>query len=221
SRGMYYRTLIALAPHTAIARVREPLDRAFPGRRILDYRSPDPQVTWFMDRASAALGAIGLLVLILAVLGAAISMWAHLERRLDSMAAMRAVGGNSRSIASVLIVQMAMLAAAGCALGIAGAIGVERAAAVAIPGLLHLSIPTAWNWVAPAACALIGFAAAIVIPLPVLLRAMRVHPSRILRRYMTESERASVGYRRIARWPFAIRHGALNLLRPGSHATVL
>jgi putative ABC transport system permease protein len=220
-RGMYYRTVLALPPGMPVGPVRELLDQAFPGRRILDYRSPDPQVLWFIERATAVLSVIGLLVLLLAVIGAAVAMWAHLEPRLDSVAAMKALGGGSRTVAAVLLAEMAILAAAGCSAGIGGALVIESIAGRWIPRLFHLVIPASWNWGSPIVSAVAGFAAAMLIPLPVLLRAMRVRPNRILRRHVSEDEGAATWKPRIAGRSLAVRHGIANVLRPGSYTKVV
>jgi putative ABC transport system permease protein len=227
-RGMYYRTLLALPPGMAVDPVRVALDRVFPGRRILDYRTPDPQILWFLQRAATGLKSIGVFLLLLAALGAAVAMWSHIEPRLDSLAVMKVLGGRSRDTVLVFVVEMAILALAGCVLGTAGGLAAERFAARVVPQQFGLSIATPWNWTVPANAALAGFAAALLLPLPVLLAAVRVRPSRLLRRAMPEVENLGARVRKLraiargsGRLRFSLRHGIGNIVRPGSHARLV
>ena len=211
----YQRILLRLPRGVDPAPVGDELQRAFPGRKVLDYRHPDPQAAGVLEQIGRFLRAISAIVLLVGALAVTVALWSHIEQRMDSIAIVKILGGTWRQLLAIYGLQALWLAAAGSALGVAVGVAVERAVAAVIPRLFSIALALPWNFRAPAAAALAGLAAGMLAPLPVLMRLRRIRPNRILRRAVEASRPAPRFTRRL---PVALRHGVGNVLRPGNHA---
>jgi putative ABC transport system permease protein len=189
----YHRTLFRLPPGVDAGSLRAPLERAFPGRKVLDSAHPDEQAVGVLLAAGRFLRAAGAIALLLGVLAVAAAMWAHLEQRLDAIAILRALGGGWRQALAIYGLQTAGLALAGGALGAAAGLALERTLVEAAPRLFGLHLEAPWRLGPALAAGAAGWLAGVLVPLPILLRVRRVRPYRILRRAMREDEAGSGG----------------------------
>ena len=209
----YLRILFRLPRGMPPDALRRSLEAAFPGRKVLDYLRPDAQAAAILQKLQRSLGAIGAMVLLVGVIAVAISIWSHIEQRLDSIAVMKALGATSGRVLAVYFLQTAYLVLAGCVAGVILGIGLERAIVTLTPKLFSLSLDAPWNWRMPLQAAAAGFLAGIFVPVRALLRIRDVRPYLTLRRDMEEDRQMSRSRRGTAYWPAtAVAAGAALLL---------
>ena len=106
----------AAAP-TVIAALRQ----AFPGEgwRIRDPHDAAPGVTRFIDQTSLFMTLVGLTSLLVGGIGVANGVRAWLEARTRTIATLRCLGGSSRLVLAVCLIQVMTLAMCGVAIGLA------------------------------------------------------------------------------------------------------
>ncbi len=187
--GVYFQRFLFRLPErgAGVEDVAGALEQAFPGRKILDYRQPDPQISTLLRLASRFLQTINLLALLGSCLAVAMGLWSQMQVRLDSLAVLKVMGARSRDLLNIYVLECLCIAAAGSLLGMFGALAVESLTAAVIPRLLGLHGQPILHWSAPVRAALAGLLLGLVVPLPVISQVLRVRPARILRRAMAET----------------------------------
>jgi putative ABC transport system permease protein len=103
-------------PEATTAALRE----AFPGQgwRIRDARNAAPGVTRFIDQTSLFMTLVGLTSLLVGGIGVANGVRAWLDARARTIATLRCLGGSSRLVFAVCLIQVLSLAIAGVAIGL-------------------------------------------------------------------------------------------------------
>jgi putative ABC transport system permease protein len=155
--------------------------------RISDYHTPNQSVSRALERMTEFLSLIGMLSLLVGGLGVATTIHSYLQQKLDSIAVMKCLGGNSKQIIRVYLIQGALLGLAGSVLGIVLGYIVQLVFPTVLRGLLDL--PTELD-AAPSAAIqgfLIGLATTLLFLLPPLLAIRNVRPTRIFLREMPET----------------------------------
>lgn len=159
---------------------------------IADYRNPNPSVARGLDRMANFLSLIGLLALLVGGLGVATTIHTYLQQRLDSIAILKCLGGRSRQILRIYLLQGLLLGAAGSLLGVGLGYLVQMLFPPLLKGLIEL--PTHLE-LAPGV-ALQGFAIGIVATLlfllPPLLAIRKVRPVRVFLREMPETQYSTI-----------------------------
>jgi putative ABC transport system permease protein len=159
---------------------------------VADYRNPNPSVARGLDRMANFLSLIGLLALLVGGLGVATTIHTYLQQRLDSIAILKCLGGRSRQILRIYLLQGLLLGAAGSLLGVGLGYLVQMLFPPLLKGLIEL--PTHLE-LAPGA-ALQGFAIGIVATLlfllPPLLAIRKVRPVRVFLREMPETQYSTI-----------------------------
>lgn len=170
--------------------------------RIVDYRNPNPSVSRGLDRATAFLGLIGLLAVLLAGLGVSTTIQAYLRQKLDSIAIIKCIGGRSAQIIRIYMIQGLLLGTAGSALGI----GLGYAVQLLFPALLQglISLPAHLE-LAPGAAFqgfCVGICTTLLFMLPPLLSIRRISPVRVFLREMPETKPSP--WKRLRRDPLPV-----------------
>ena len=183
--GLFSETARILLPAgdepRAVARA---LRRALPGSDldIRDRYDAAPGARRLIDRLEYFLGFIGLASLLAGGLGVFGAVSAYLEARKPSIAMLKTLGAEGALIRDIYLIQVAILAALGIAIGL----GVGAAAPLAIGWLARgqLPIPALFAvYPAPLAKAgLFGLLAATAFSLEPLARARTTPPAALLRR---------------------------------------
>ena len=159
---------------------------------IADYRNPNPSVSRGLDRMAKFLSLIGLLALLVGGLGVATTIYTYLQQRLDSIAILKCLGGRSRQILRIYLLQGLLLGTVGSLLGVGLGYLVQLLFPPLLKGLLEL--PTHLE-PAPGA-ALQGFAigmvATLLFLLPPLLAIRKVRPARVFLREMPETQYSTI-----------------------------
>jgi putative ABC transport system permease protein len=164
------------------------LRTGFPrGGRISDYREPTPGLSRELNRMTNFLSLIGLLSLLVGGLGVAMTIHAYLQQKLDTIAILKCLGGRSRQIMRLYLIQGLLIGVLGSLLGVALGYVVQLLFPRLLKGLLE--IPTELE-LAPGAAVqgfLIGMLTTLLFLLPPLLAIRKVRPSRVFLREMPET----------------------------------
>ncbi|MGE0022634.1 MAG: ABC transporter permease [Hyphomicrobium sp.] len=94
-------------------------DLAQSGFVMADRRNPSPQVTRTLDRLRQFLTFLGLAALLVGGVGIASAVSTFIERRRNVIATMKAVGGTSRTVLWIFLVQVLVIALIGVVVGLA------------------------------------------------------------------------------------------------------
>jgi putative ABC transport system permease protein len=172
---------------SAVATLKERLEKLLPESQVTDYRETNPALTQGLDRATALLSLMSLVALVLGAVGVAMAMRAHLEQRLDTIAIMKAIGAGSGEIIRIYLIQTLMLGVLGAVLGIAFGTAVQMAfpyflgRLLNVPTSVHLQIRTILTGLGA------GVLTTLLFTLPPLLDIRGVRPVLIFRRAVEES----------------------------------
>jgi putative ABC transport system permease protein len=182
------RFLFKLEPGAPpVDEVSAEIKRALPESVIADFRQSHPIITNGLDRATTFLSLVSLIALIVGSIGVAMAMHAHLQQKMDHIAVMKSLGGTSREIIRIYMLQTLMLGLAG---GIAGVL-VGRAVEQVFPALINklFAIDTRMTWHIAASVQgiAVGVLTTLLFTLPPLLSIRKVRPALILRRDMPEA----------------------------------
>ena len=221
------------------------LREAFPsqGWRIREPRDAAPGVTRFIDQTSLFMTLVGLTSLLVGGIGVANGVRAWLEARARTIATLRCLGGSSRLIMAVCLIQVLTLASCGVLVGVG--VGAMLPIALAawlkdvlpVPPVLGiypgpLALAASYGLLTALAFSLWPLARAARIPGSALFRDSlvpeRVRPSRLLIGVVAGVVAALVGLtvatapdRRLALWFCAAALGTLALFRLGGVAVVV
>ncbi len=156
--------------------------------RITDYRDPNPSVSRGLQRAARFLSLIGLLALLVGGLGVSTTIHTYLRQKLDSIAILKCLGGRSKQIMRIYLVQGLVLGALGSALGV----GLGYLIQLLFPWLLKglVDLPTNLE-IAPGAAVqgfTVGILTTLLFLLPPLLAIRKIQPMRVFLREMPETK---------------------------------
>ena len=156
--------------------------------RITDYRDPNPSVTRGLERAANFLSLVGLLSLLVGGLGVSTTVRTYLQQKLDSIAILKCIGGRSRQIIRIYLLQGLVLGAVGSAIGT----GLGYLVQLLLPRLLRGLIDIPANLELAPGAAIQGFAIGIfttfIFLLTPLLAIRKVKPIRVFLREMPETQ---------------------------------
>jgi putative ABC transport system permease protein len=156
--------------------------------RITDYRNPNPSVSRGLERGARFLSLIGLLALLVGGLGVSTTVHTYLRQKLDSIAILKCLGGRSKQIIRIYLVQGLALGALGSAIGVALGYLMQ----LLLPRLLKGLVDLPANLELAPGAALQGFSIGIVTTLlfllPPLLAIRKIQPMRVFLREMPETQ---------------------------------
>ncbi len=153
-----------------------------PAFRVESASEAQPALRKTLSRIDRYLGLVALLSLLVGGAGAAWTLRAWLLSRLDAVAVLKCLGMRPREVFGLFLAQMVAL---GLLAGVLGSI-VGVLTLLAVPRLLHNLLPAAWIDPFPPLAILrgvgLGLGVGLLFSFPPLLEALRVPPSRVLRR---------------------------------------
>jgi putative ABC transport system permease protein len=188
------RYLFAVPPQTDVAAFRKRLQKVLPEAQVSDFRETNPTITQGVDRSTSVLSLVSLIALVLGAMAVAMTMRAHLQQRMDSIAMMKGLGATSSHILRIYVTQTLMLGCAGGAVGVLLGVGVDRLLPLLFHRLVDISPGRGISLESAAVGFFTGLLTTQLFTLPSLLEVRRVKPILILRRQMQEED---FGY---ARW---------------------
>jgi len=214
-----YRVLVGLTPDTDAGETRASLARAVtdPGVRIAAYDEAQPGLRRFFTQLTSYLGLVGLASLLVGGIGVAASVSAFIARQVPTIAALKALGAETRTLIATYVIQTQIVALAAGLAGAALGVAIQPLLGAALAGLVPFALelhPEPWM-----------LARAIVMGLAVTLlctwaplAAVRAVPAWLILRMDVEPS----AWRPRGRWtlvPVVLGLAALALWQAGSLKT--
>ncbi len=173
-------------PAVSVDAVKNELKNAFPEGQVIDFRETNPTITRSLDRATRFLSLVSLIALLVGALGVATTMQAHLQQKLDGIAIMKSMGGTSRQIVQIYLVQTLLLALAGSFFGLLFGMVIQAIFPALLRRYFNIEPGITWSWAALVQGLGVGLLSTLLFTLVPLLRIRTIRPIMILRRDMTE-----------------------------------
>ena len=164
------------------------LQQVFPDGQVVDYRDHgDRRVAAALDASLTYLGLAAWAALALGSLGVAMVTYLHMEQRLDTVAIMKALGGRWRQILWIYLLEITCLSLAGCVLGAALAVPLERVFPLIFADQLPFPLALPWRWTEAAEAVGLGLLSSLVATAMPLVAVRTTAPLLLLRRYVEPS----------------------------------
>ena len=210
-----YRVLVRLPPGLAAGDTRARLTRdiADPGVRVAAYDEAQPGLRRFFSQLTSYLGLVGLASLLVGGIGVATSVSAFVARQVPSIAALKALGAETRTLVATYVIQTQVVALLASLLGAGLGLAVQPVLTAALAGLVPFALepkPEPWT---------IGRAIVMGLATTLLctwapLAAVRAVPAWLLLRRDVEPAARGRGVRTLL--PVTVGLAALALWQAGS-----
>lgn len=177
--------------------------------RVSAYRDAQPQLKQFLDQLTRYLGLIGLTALFVGGLGVATSIHAFVRDKMATIATLKTLGADSRTILATYTVQASLLGLAGSLAGLLLGIGLNHAVPWGITTWIdaelmeQVGFTTDLTWASGLALGkglALGLLTTWLFALWPLLAVREIKPSAILRRRVLAEDGPRGGSLRM-RWP--------------------
>jgi putative ABC transport system permease protein len=197
-----YRYLLKLPPGASAAGLAEELKSAFSseGAEVNAYDTAQPRLSRFLTNLTTYVGLIGLIALLVGGIGVANSVQAFMKERLDTLAILKCVGADSRTLLTIYLLQTLLLGALGSLSGILLGLGVEGLLPGLMSGLLPVTVERSYALAPMARGVAMGMLTALLFALWPLLAIRRVPPARLFRREVSDEESMTTGGGWIPSW---------------------
>jgi len=210
-----YRVLVRLPPGLAAGDTRARLTRdiADPGVRVAAYDEAQPGLRRFFSQLTSYLGLVGLASLLVGGIGVATSVSAFVARQVPSIAALKALGAETRTLVATYVIQTQVVALLASLVGAGLGLAVQPVLTAALAGLVPFALepkPEPWT---------IGRAIVMGLATTLLctwapLAAVRAVPAWLLLRRDVEPAARGRGVRTLL--PVTVGLAALALWQAGS-----
>lgn len=136
------RFLLKLPPTTELISLQHELRGRLTGEsaRVSSYREAQPQLKQFLDQLAQYLGLVGLTALFVGGIGVATSVQAFLREKLESIAILKILGADTRTVVHVYLGQALGLGLLGCAAGVLVGAALQTVLPMAVASLLDINI---------------------------------------------------------------------------------
>ncbi len=135
-----------------------------------------------LERLGRFLGLVALVALLLGGLGVGSAIHVLIRQKMDTVAVLRCLGGSSRQVFTLFLVQAAGIGLLGSGIGAAVGLGVQQLLPRVLGEFLPVSVPTTVSWPALATGLGLGLWTAIAFALIPLLGVRKISPLATLRR---------------------------------------
>ncbi|QYK41213.1 MAG: FtsX-like permease family protein [Paracoccaceae bacterium] len=183
--GSLYETKyrLLLRPGDDLDRLREQARAAFDGKgmRWSDSRRAAPGVERFVDRMGAFLVLVGLAGLAVGGVGVSAAVRAYLEGKIATIATLKTLGAEGRTIFAVYLMQVGVLTCLGVAAGLVLGAGVPMLLAPVLTAVLPLPVVFAVYPAPLAEAAFYGVLTALIFTLWPLARSEKVRAAALYR----------------------------------------
>lgn len=185
-----WRTLLKLAPELRAEEVDESLARELKGERaeVTTYAEAQPWLRRFLVQLTSYLSLLALMALFLGGIGVGMSVHAFLREKLPTLAVLKCLGFDSRTLIAGYLLQTMLIALAGGAAGVALGTMVQAALPAFLRGMVPEGLPRLPGFVSAFNGVGMGLGVALLFSTWPLLSIRTVRPLRILRRDVEESE---------------------------------
>jgi putative ABC transport system permease protein len=173
----------------AVEEARAAIKSALPEALVADSTQTHPLITRGLNQATTFLSLVSLIALIVGAIGVGMAMHAHLQQKMDNIAVMKSLGGTSREIIRIYMLQTLLLGIAGGLAGVAAGRGVEEIFPHLINRIFEIRADVRWHASAALQGIVAGILTTLLFTLPPLLAIRKVRPALILRRDMPDVRR--------------------------------
>ena len=211
-----YRALLRLPDGLTAGDTRAELARAIvdPGVRVAAYDEAQPGLRRFFSQLTAYLGLVGLASLLVGGLGVAASVSAFIARQVPTIAALKALGAETRTLVAAYVVQTQAVALAAGLVGAGLGLALQPVLAAALAGLVPFALEArAQPWTIARAVTM-GLATTLLCTWAPLAAVRRVPAWLLLRRDVEPSSPARSGVFVVA--PVVVGLAVLTLWQAGS-----
>jgi putative ABC transport system permease protein len=179
-----YRYLLQLPAGMSATDLAKELKTAFSadGADVNAYDEAQPRLRRFLNNLTTYVGLVGLIALFVGGIGVANSVQAFMKERIDTLAILKCVGADSRTLLTIYLLQTVLLGALGSLVGILLGMGVEGLLPGLMGGLLPVQMERSYALLPMARGAAMGLFTALLFALWPLLGLRRIPPSRLFRR---------------------------------------
>jgi len=210
-----YRVLVRLPPGLAAGDTRAALARdiADPGVRVAAYDEAQPGLRRFFSQLTSYLGLVGLASLLVGGIGVAASVSAFVARQVPSIAALKALGAETRTLVATYVIQTQVVALLASLVGAGLGLAVQPVLTAALAGLVPFALepkPEPWT----IARAIVMGLATTLLCTWAPLAAVRAVPAWLLLRRDVEPSARGRGVSTLL--PVAVGLAALALWQAGS-----
>jgi putative ABC transport system permease protein len=144
-----YRVLVGLPPEAVAGETRAWLARAVtdPGVRIAAYDEAQPGLRRFFTQLTSYLGLVGLASLLVGGIGVAASVSAFIARQVPTIAALKALGAETRTLIVTYVIQTQVVALGAGLVGAALGLAIQPLLGAALAGLVPFALelhPEPW-----------------------------------------------------------------------------
>jgi putative ABC transport system permease protein len=214
-----HRVLLALPAGTDAGETRATLARALvdPGVRVASYDESQPGLRRFFTQLTTYLGLVGLATLLVGGIGVAASVSAFVARQVPSIAALKALGAETRTLVAAYVIQTQAAALVAALLGAALGVAVQPLLAAALAGLLPFALEPQVPVLTLARAVVMGLVVTLLCTWAPLAAVRAVPPWLILRRDVAPATGRARAWRPLV--PVVLGVAALALWQAGSLKT--
>ena len=214
-----HRVLVALPAGVGAGETRAALAQALvdPGVRVAAYDEAQPGLRRFFGQLTTYLGLVGLASLLVGGIGVAASVSAYVARQVPTIAALKALGVETRTLVAAYVIQTQAAALVGGLTGAALGVAAQPLLAAALEGLVPFALEARPQAATLARGVVMGLVVTLLCTWAPLAAVRAVPAWLILRRDVEPSSRRGRG------WPVLVPVGlglaALALWQAGSFRT--
>jgi putative ABC transport system permease protein len=214
-----YRVLIGLPAGTGAGDTRATLARELvdPGVRVAAYDEAQPGLRRFFSQLTTYLGLVGLASLLVGGIGVAAAVSAFVARQLPTIAALKALGAETRTLVAAYVIQTQAIALAAGLAGAALGVGLQPLLGAALAGLVPFALETQPHAATLARAVVMGLVVTLLCTWAPLAAVRAVPAWLILRRDVEPSGRRGGGWSTLV--PVGLGLAALALWQAGSLKT--
>lgn len=181
------RLLLRLPEGADLGRLRNEIREVFGRRaRVSDFTEENRTLSRGLDRATTFLSLVSLIALIVGGLGVATSIDSHLRQKMDSIAMLKCLGGRSRQVMRIYLLQALLLGLVGSLIGIVIGFGAEMVLPQFLVDYFDVDVEPVIALAPIGQALLAGVLTTLLFTLPPLLSITAIRPALIFRRDMAE-----------------------------------
>jgi putative ABC transport system permease protein len=214
-----HRLLLALPSGASADETRAALARALvdPAVRVTAYDEAQPGLRRFFTQLTSYLGLVGLASLLVGGIGVAAAVSAFVARQMPTLAALKALGVETRVLVASHVVQTQAVALLAGLVGAALGVAVQPVLAATLAGLVPFALETEPNVATLARAIVMGLVMTLLCTWAPLAAVRAVPPWLILRTDVEPASRRGRGWTTLA--PVGLGLAALALWQAGSLRT--